>query len=337
MPLNGVYSVTLWKDVLYSTALMFLTIVLFHIVMTEGKWLLKKSHIFLFFLASTEFVFFRHNGFPAFVVTMVILFIIYRLKLKRMYIVGIAVIALHFIVTGPIFKYFEVIPSDPNEAYSVPIQQIGRVIAYDGNITKEQLDFYDQVLPKEEWKAKYDPYIADPLKGHPDYNRVFLYENKTEFFKHWLELCLQNPRLVIDAYLDLSSVVWQINTPSNSYQFTYVGETSSPETLKEYNIKPIYGNMSVKAFLSGVLQATSVGFLPLYRPATYLFGMILLLFIAILKGRWKLSLIALPVLLNVASVAAALPAQDARYLYANFLVLPIILLATIAVKQPKEE
>ena len=337
MPLNGIYSVTLWKDVLYSTAIMFVTIVLFHIVMTKGKWLLKSSNLFLFFLASTEFVFFRHNGFPAFVVTMVIFFIIYRMKLKRMYIVGIAVIALHFIVTGPIFKYFEVIPSDPNEAYSVPIQQIGRIIAYDGNITKEQLDFYDQVLPIEEWKTKYNPFLADPLKGHPDYNREFLYANKTEYFKHWLELCLQNPMLAIDAYTDMSSIVWRISKPENSYQYIYAVDTPTVETLKEYNIEPRYGHQGVKHFLSGVLQKTSTEFLPLYRPATYLFGMVLLLFIAILKGQWKISLIALPVLLNIASVAVALPAQDVRYLYANFLVLPIILLATIAVKQPKEE
>ena len=152
MPLNGIYSVTLWKDVLYSTATMFLTIILFQIVMTKGKWLDKPSHLFLFFLAGAEFIFFRHNGFPAFVVTMIIFLIVYRLRLKKMYIVGLAVIALHFIVTGPIFKYFDVVPSDPNEAYSVPIQQIGRIIAYDGNITKEQLDFYDRVLPIEEWR-----------------------------------------------------------------------------------------------------------------------------------------------------------------------------------------
>ena len=337
MPLNGIYSITLWKDVLYSTAIMFLTIVLFHIVMTKGKWLHKPSNLFLFFLASTEFIFFRHNGFPAFVVTMVIFFIIYRLKLKRMYIVGIAVIALHFIVTGPIFKYFEVIPSDPNEAYSVPIQQIGRIIAYDGNITKEQLDFYDQVLSIEEWKTKYNPFIADPLKGHPEYNREFLYANKTEYFKHWLELCIQNPKLAIAAYTDLSSIVWRITKPDNSYQYIYAGDTLAPETLKEYNIDPIYGHQGVKHFLSGVLQTTSDKFLPLYRPAIYLFGMVLLLFTAVLKGRWKISLIALPVFLNAAAVAVALPAQDVRYLYANFLVLPIILLATIAVKQPKGE
>ena len=259
MPLNGIYSVTLWKDVLYSTATMFLTIILFQIVITKGKWLDKRSHLFLFFLASAEFVFFRHNGFPAFVVTMIIFLIVYRLKLKKMYIVGLAVIALHFIVTGPIFKYFDVVPSDPNEAYSVPIQQIGRIIAYDGNITKEQLEFYDRVLPIEEWKTKYNPFLADPLKGHVEYNREFLYDNKSDYFKYWLELCLQNPKLAIDAYTDLSAIVWSINKPSNSYQYLYAGETPAPEILKANNIEPIYGNLNVKSFLSRVLEVTSGG------------------------------------------------------------------------------
>ena len=144
--------------------------------------------------------------------------------------------------------------------------------------------------------------------------------------------------MAIDAYTDLSAIVWSINKPSNSYQYLYAGETPTPEILKENNIEPIYGNLNVKSFLSRVLEVTSGGsLLAIYRPAIYLFSIVLLLFIATLQGRFKLSLIALPVLLNAASVAVALPAQDVRYLYANFLVLPIIFLATITRKQHKEE
>ncbi|WP_420490295.1 hypothetical protein [Neobacillus drentensis] len=46
-----------------------------------------------------------------------------------------------------------------------------------------------------------------------------------------------------------------------------------------------------------------------------------------MKGNWKIVLAAAPVALNTAAIAILLPAQDFRYLYANFLVAFIILLA----------
>lgn len=338
MPINGVYSVTLWKDILFSTAIMFLTILLFNIVSTEGKWLHKNTNVLLFFIASVGVVFFRHNGFPAFLVTMIIFFIIFRFKLVKMYAVAIVVIALHFIVTGPIFSYFHVKPSDPNEAYAIPIQQIGRVISYDGNITKEQLEYYGQVLPLEEWKNNYNPYIADPLKGSQNYNRKFLYANKAEFFEHWLELCKQNPKLVTESYLDITSLVWQIKVPADGYTSTYGKEPPSPEVLKEHRIKVAYGSEKVQTVLSKVL--TKVENSPLNilnRPAVYLFIMILCLFVTAIKSNWKLILVALPCLLNAGTVAVALPAQDVRYLYANILVTYILfLMASVQVKREQQ-
>jgi hypothetical protein len=336
MPLNGIYSVTIWKDILFSTSIMFMTILLFNIVITNGEWLHKLSSLFLFFFASAGIVFFRHNGFIAFVVTMVVFFFIYRLKLTRMYVVALIIIALHFIITGPIYKHFNVIPSDPNEAYSVPIQQIGRIIAYDGKLTKQQLNYYNQVLPIEEWKSKYDPYFADTLKGNPKYNRPFLYAHKAEFFKYWLELCQQNPKLAISAYTDFSSLIWRIYTPKG-YFYMFSSEPPTPFIFQEYNIKQMYGNQQVKRVLSGVLSRSSGWFKPLYRPAAYLFLTVLLLFVIVLKGNWKITLISFPVLLNMGTIAAALPTQDVRYLYANFLVIFIIFLATIAAASQKKK
>ena len=45
----------------------------------------------------------------------------------------------------------------------------------------------------------------------------------------------------------------------NSYQYIYAGETLAPETLKKYNIEPIYGNQILRTFLSRVLEAQAEG------------------------------------------------------------------------------
>lgn len=328
MPLNGIFAVTLWKDILFSTSVMFLTIVLFNIVSTNGKWLNKPSSYLIFFLASAGMVFFRHNGFAAFVATIVIFFAIYRLKLTKMYIIALIIIALHFIITGPVYKYFKVVPSDPNEAYSVPIQQIGSVIAYNGNITKQQLEFYNNVLPIAEWK-KYDPLYADALKGNPKYNRSFLYAHKSQFFKYWLELCKQNPKITIRSYATLTSLIWRIYYPPGGYYFLFSTDPPTPAISKQYNIKPVYGNQEVKTVLSGGLIKSVHWFKPLYRPATFLYLIILFLFVMALKKNWMALLISLPALFNLGTIAAALPTQDLRYLYANILVAFILFLAAV--------
>jgi hypothetical protein len=64
----------------------------------------------------------------------------------------------------------------------------------------------------------------------------------------------------------------------------------------------------------------TTGKLFLWRPAVYMFFIILFTFIAFLRNDRKAWLLPIAVLLNAGTVFIALPAQDFRYLYSNSLV-----------------
>ncbi|WP_310196941.1 DUF6020 family protein [Neobacillus niacini] len=328
IPVTGIYSVNLWKDVLFSAAILLFSMYLVNIIVSNGKWMSSKTNMLFFVLASYGLVFFRHNGFPVFVVTIFLLFIVFRLKLLRTYIVSAFIIALYFFIKGPVYNYLDVIPATQNEALAIPTQQIAAVVQESGKLTEEQRDFIDKILPIEIWKKKYNPYIVDPLKFDENYNADFIQDNKKEYFRTWLEISKQNPEIVTRAYLKESSLVWQIHNEPGTYFLPFLLRSDPQDMAIQRGIQHQIKNQTLTAKAQGLLAKTvQQPFYWMWRPALFSFAILLFVFILILKGRWKLILAAAPVMLNTAAVAISLPAQDFRYLYANFLVAFIMFLA----------
>ncbi len=115
-PVNAIYSITIWKDVVYSAFMLLFSIIIFILVKTSGQETRKLSFLVMFVLVSLGLVFFRHNGFPVFVVTMIMTIIMYKAYWKRLITVTLLIIAVHQLVTGPLYTKMDVVPSDPQEA-----------------------------------------------------------------------------------------------------------------------------------------------------------------------------------------------------------------------------
>lgn len=75
------------------------------------------------------------------------------------------------------------------------------VVADNGDITEEQLEFINNMCPIEVIKEKYNPCIVDKIKWDESFNNEFLEENKAEFFKTWFQIFLKNPSSYDKAYL----------------------------------------------------------------------------------------------------------------------------------------
>lgn len=313
VPVNSIMSIIIWKDILYSTSLFFFSLLIMLLVKTKGLEAKKVSFILLFLLGSFMLVFFRHNGFPVFLITMIAVLIMYRHMWKQLLPMALGIIILHQVVTGPVYTALDVIPSDPIEVLSIPTQQIANVLVSDGDITEEQLDYYDRVLPLELWVERYNPYTVDPIKfSWEEYDRELITDDWAQYAKHWIQLVIQNPGLSIEAFLDETSLVWQMNLEDGAKMNTYVT-----------NI--YYGNKFglLDQVISTRLTHTANSYLKidteaeefLWRPAVYLFLITLLIYIAYLRNNWRVWLILLPIALNTAAVMATIPAQDFRYLF----------------------
>jgi hypothetical protein len=318
-PVNGIYSITVWKDILYSTFILLFTTLICKLIMTNGNWLKRFPSFIFFTITALGVVFFRHNGFVVCLVSLMILFAVFRHLWKQWLLVISLVVAIHYAVTGPLFTYLNVTPSDPNEALSIPTQQIARVIAYNGEMTEQQAEYINKIMSLDLWKKFYNPYVTDPIKFSGHYNKKAIFpDHLSTYLRTWWKICLQNPRLVIEAMIKQTSLVWQMNEPTDGYTSMFVTNVFYGN---KFGLKNEVISQPITNIVGTYLKWSETTGKPfLWRPAVYMFFIILFTFISFLRNDRKAWLLPIAVLLNAGTVFIALPAQDFRYLYSNSLV-----------------
>jgi len=316
-PVNAIYSITIWKDVVYSAFMLLFSIIIFILVKTAGKETRNLSFLIMFVLISLGLVFFRHNGFPVFVVTMIMTIIMYKTYWKRLITVTLLIIAVHQLVTGPLYTKMEVIPSDPQEALSIPTQQIAAIVTGEGNLTDSQRQYVNRLMPLPLWEEKYNPYSVDSIKfSWGDYDRFVIYDNPKQYATKWGNMVLANPGLAAEGLFNQTSLVWQMNEPKDGYTSKYVTNIylNNEFDLKNHILQPTITNLA-RTYLYKAEELKEI----IWRPAVYTTLALLFIYIAYLRNDWRAWLLIFPIALNTGSVFVAIPAQDFRYLFSNSL------------------
>ncbi|SNZ04612.1 hypothetical protein SAMN05421503_0706 [Terribacillus aidingensis] len=332
LPINGIFSTILWKDVVYSTFIVFLTIFVMKTVLQEGKNLRTWSGIATFTVVLLGIAFFRNNGLPIAIMTAIGMLIAYRRIWKQLLTPLVLVSALYVIVTGPVFTAYNIQSANPNESMSIPTQQIAAVVSQDGELTEEQLAYLDSILPINDWNA-YNPYLTDRIKFHDNFHDEVIVEDMGNYLSVWFDIVKQNPALVTEAYLKQTSLVWQINKPVDGYTNPYTIDVDPNEMGLE--TKPVSQTLydGVEYLLETSRYHTEELF---WRPAVF---SIFIIFFTLIASR-KLGAVAwlpiLPVLFNTATIFVGLPAQDYRYLVSNAMVSIFFLLFASLYKKGKE-
>ena len=182
---------------MFSLAFVTLFISLYRFI--ENKYELSLSIVIMYILSVLVILFFRNNG--IYIILLFIPFFIWLAKRNRKIILigNLFIVILYFIIKGPIFDYFGVQKTTSVEAFSIPLQQISRVIVNDGDIDSITYEYLSSILDIDKIKETYDPTISDYVKRATD--NVKLSEDKTKFFMTWLKIGIRNPRIYIDSYL----------------------------------------------------------------------------------------------------------------------------------------
>ncbi|SDC05122.1 hypothetical protein SAMN05421663_101261 [Terribacillus halophilus] len=332
LPINGIFSTILWKDVVYSIFIVFLTIFVMKTVLQEGRNLRTWSGIATFTVVLLGIAFFRNNGLPIAVLTAIGMLIVYRQSWKQLLSPLVLVSALYLVVTGPVFTAYNIQSANPNESMSIPTQQIAAVVSQDGELTEEQLAYLDTILPIEDWDA-YNPYLTDRIKFHDNFKDDVVVADMGKYLSIWFDIVRQNPAIVIEAYLKQTSLVWQINKPIDGYTNPYTIDVDPNEMGLETN--PV--SQTLYDVLEYGLEASRYHTEELFwRPAVF---SILIILFSLIASR-KLGAIAwlpiLPVLFNTATIFVGLPAQDYRYQVSNAMVSIFFLLFACLYKKGKE-
>ena len=201
LPYHNVMAICIWKDVMFSGTLLLFCTSLFYLL-KEG---IKKQNLFsliLYFISGFLMCLYRSNGWYAFIITLPFLLFAFRKTWKFMFPLHIVLLALILFVKGPVMNHYNVEQPDFIESISIPLQQIGRVIATGQDLTQEQETLIKKIIKTEYVPELYTEYISDNMKELVrTYNPDYLITHKPDYLKLWIELGLKYPDIYFDAYI----------------------------------------------------------------------------------------------------------------------------------------
>lgn len=213
-------SIAMWKDPIFSVTLVLLTLIIMDIIL--GKDNRKKMIYFLKYIVFLFIMIFsRNNGiYIAFFISISCILLsflkarkIIHKVLRRIAISTLFVVIISQVIMGPIYNSLG-IRKEKVESYGIFLNQMARVVAYEGEMTEEDRDYMNRLLPLELYKNKYFPCCVDLLKWDKDFNSDVLEE---DFFKHYFSMFVSNPRIYFEAWELQTYGFWTINCEEINY------------------------------------------------------------------------------------------------------------------------
>lgn len=258
-PYNLVYSVTIWKDILFSMAVMVLCVTLFQLYeqMRDGMHGKIRDWI-LYGISAFSVCMLRHNGLYGFLVVAVILLILFWKKWKVLVPVSVGILCACFIIKGPVMDAMEVTPGQFVNKLCIPLQQVCRVVAKELPVEPEEMELITKIGDVSFVIENYEGACADPMKEWVEAgNQEYLVTHKGDYLKLWIRLGLRYPAEYEQAFVDQTKGYWYPMAPEQTVFWGITqhetGLTAQPvlkgpvvikfcEILtKWYTIFPIYG------------------------------------------------------------------------------------------------
>lgn len=323
-PLNNLTTITLWKDIPYSLALLEMTYILIRVV-CYGESLKGRWHRAGFAACCAAVLLFRHNGI---LVVWAVFFALVIFEEQRKYFAQAVLAAVCFamIFQGPVFKILGV-QTENNQmklGYG-PLTDIGYLIHSGAAFTEEEQQFLDVILPADKWKESYKSYDVDSIYFHHDINKDFLMDNQNEFYKIWLKYGLKYPHYYLLSNMSRTSLVWNIfDVGSNKAVWAGGGIRKYCPEIFETSKLP-YVRYAVNRFIvNGILKLPYLNFV-FSRPALFMY-LGFAIWWKLRKAKKNLWIIFMPNIFNILSIAVSTPSQEVRFLYANVLLFPLFLM-----------
>ena len=328
-PFNAIYTITMWKDIPFSLIILAITTFIYDHYKNNGEYNLNKQITIT--TLSILMCLFRSNGFIAYFIFIIVLFILSKkdfIKLKYSILITIIVV---FIFKGPIMNYFNVESSEFIESLSIPVQQIGYVIKNNGNLSNKDLEelnkFVDIKKIHKDSKLDINYRVSDEMKKNFN-NANYINIHKLEFFKLWAHIGIKNIDSYITAYILQTNGYWYHNYGeywiyANSIT-NYPDIISIDDELHQTNFLPKF----MSKIIDNLLDITSSIYYKVYSPAITTYILLIGLYITIEKKKNIIPFI-IPIAITLTLLIATPVACEFRYAYSVFLTAPFLLLGAL--------
>jgi hypothetical protein len=315
-PLNFMYSMTFWKDILFSYSVLFLTFLL--AIMCRKDFVVSKKMIVLLSIFLALVYGFRLNGKYVFIIMLPILvFILFKKDKKSYNYLLLIIVSLSLVLGIKSLDYIYKVKNNEKDAIEPKILQLSAFYNNEGVLEEKDLELIDKAISIETLMEVYSPTYSDSIWDNTDH-KVYK-ENHIEIYKMILKTTVKHPIKFVKYVFESTNFVWNPTYYKNGTiliisTYTDLGRVSPANYDTEYYnlvIKIVNKSIRTKAIAS-----------ILYNPALYMYISIILLIVLKKRVNKKINLLfILPNLLNILIVAASNPVQDVRYLYPNNLIL----------------
>ena len=335
-PTNQVFPLVATKDIFFAVFVLLFVLLVTELSIDKARFLNSKVKCCWFVIATLLVFLFRHNGFYAYILALPVFLYFYiktfQLDYKK--------ILLLFLLPVLLYEGFAVLkkaigirPPSLASSLSIPLQQLGRVrFLYDQTLSEDDKETYRKIIPPQN-EMSYFPFSVDPLKfdnsilQHSDYIEDSL-RNHPQYFKHlyfkWARLY---PKEYVDAFLVTNSGFWNPFGKYNGLMHSYLYTDTRWHSI--FGI-PVYSYdmfPKLRAWYNWIFKkekfnnhlVTRV----LFSIGANTWYLIAACFILIYKRRYDL---IMPLLLPLGLLVSVLfgPMVLLRYIYQNFLILPLL-------------
>lgn len=262
-PYVAAFTIAAWKDPVFSASVAVYSVLLFDFARSNGKVIREKKWIAAYACMSLIILFWRNNGICAVGASMLFLLVFYavskKAELKRALLkitaISAAVLILWGSIWGPVYHHFN-IGTPKEETAGIMLNQMACVAAYGGNMSANDAEYMNSILPLELYPELYRPCCVDLLKWDSRLNYDAMYDGS--FLKTWVSLGLKNPKLYIQAWAMETYGFWTVNKKEinlNTANINLGSLTNKDIAVGEYTIR--CGNFAGSEWLRSILPADS--------------------------------------------------------------------------------
>ncbi|MCR5547066.1 MAG: DUF6020 family protein, partial [Lachnospiraceae bacterium] len=168
VPVFPLYSICMVKDTIYGAFCLIFVLMMNEVARTGGAILRKGWFAIMMFVVGSLMMLTKVYGIYLLSAIGVVYLIMYRKAWKEILLsIFLPVILFHFVYLQIFLPAMNVAPGGVQEGLSVPLQQTARYLTeYPDDITEEEKEILNQIIPYKYWTKTYEAKLSDPLKKH---------------------------------------------------------------------------------------------------------------------------------------------------------------------------
>lgn len=328
MPYNIVFSISMYKDVLFSLSVLLMIVSLYRMLRNISFKPIWDQIVFAIGICGICFS--RTNGFALTVITLVF-YLPYLLKRNKKFLIILFVLLLLIgIVTGPVVSALGVTPAETSEAFSLPLQQMARVVCDGRPLSESQEALLGRIFDLDDLSNVYVKWYADPIKREVRENdNVYFSTHLLDYLKLWVELGVEYPLEYFKAWVDQTKGYWN----GGYAYFQYVEEICE----NEFGFAKTAGNNPIAKLIDLYFGLTrqAMFFEPLNSIGLQVWFMALCCYLNARRKRPEYML-SIPLLMIVAGLLIGTPVfAEFRYAYPIFMACPFV--ASVSIYEVTEK